>query len=270
MAGDGNLSRYVHNAPTYLVDPSGLVESEGQGSSLGDPLPIQQDKPLSGKLQDLDDEIADLENKFPGKANAQLRAATKKEILAEKKQLLKDARDADEVAKEHREIRKHAHEDPIEAQRSFDEAKQKRRVPEHIDTKGSDDRAKHHLPVIGEEALDEGRKKAKEGLGKRLLRKGGAAAPGIIGFGLTLFFVPGKVRAKGVAGAIVDETLDQLPLVDTVKAVTEVATGRDIIVDKDERPSGEEMRRRFPGHTSPEAGKRRSDMERGGVRLPPW
>ena len=26
MAGDGNLSRYVHNAPTYLVDPSGLVE----------------------------------------------------------------------------------------------------------------------------------------------------------------------------------------------------------------------------------------------------
>ncbi len=47
MAGDGNLSRYVHNAPTYLVDPSGLVESE-----MGEPLSPTADQPGDDEEQD--------------------------------------------------------------------------------------------------------------------------------------------------------------------------------------------------------------------------
>ncbi len=273
MAGDGNLSRYVHNAPTYLVDPSGLVESEGEGVPVNGSLPVLQDRNdgLAGRLRELEDELDDLDNKYPGtdKESRKQRKIERGEILAEKRQLEKEARNVDTVGKEHKEMRKKAHNNPLEAQESFDKAHEKRRVPEFFNPQSTKDRATHHLTEIAREGAEKVADEAADSA-KRLLKKGGAALPGLIGFGLTLVFIPGKIQAKGVIGGSADELLDQLPLVDTYKAAAEIALGRDLILDTEDRPSAEEIRRQFPGNVSPEAGKRRSDLERGGVRFPPW
>lgn len=49
-----------------------------------------------------------------------------------------------------------------------------------------------------------------------------------------MFAFPGKVRAKRLNAAIVDETLEQTPVVEYLKTGVDIGTGRDKIPDLDD------------------------------------
>lgn len=57
----------------------------------------------------------------------------------------------------------------------------------------------------------------------------------VVGIFVGLAFFPSKVRAKGVGAALADEALDNVPIVEQVKGMHELCTGKNWVYDKAER-----------------------------------
>jgi RHS repeat-associated protein len=165
-ARDPNLYRYVGNQSTLLADPTGL-----------DPL-----EDALNKLKGLNEELEKLQKNRD--LDAELKKELRREIdcdIKDTQKQIRQLRKANEVADEQKRMRQHAHGDPLDAQKSFDQAKEKGNVPDYFDSNKTDQAAKQAAENIAHDAAADAAAKTKkvadaaaeasEKGTKRLLRK---------------------------------------------------------------------------------------------------
>jgi hypothetical protein len=123
------------------------------------------------------------------------------------------------------------------------------------------DEAERLYGRLGRESVEKALRETSEKLSRQLLRKALSVAP-FVGVVAGMFAFPGKVRAKGLNAAIVDEALEQTPVVEYLKAGFEIGTGRNTIPDLNDWVGGNPFDQTFE-----EFGRHREEMENYG-RVP--